>query len=97
MDVQRRRLRTCVSPINIVLAPVFWLVEPKESFCLNRLHVIIVSDGEYAMEISEQRVIGSLLLLLGMTFLTIGLYSGQLRTVLEIMKTIFEASVAGLP
>ncbi len=49
------------------------------------------------MEISEQRVIGSLLLLLGITFLTIGLYSGQLRTVLEIMKTIFEASVAGLP
>ncbi|MCZ2856342.1 MAG: hypothetical protein O2U62_04555 [Candidatus Bathyarchaeota archaeon] len=49
------------------------------------------------METSEQRVVGSLLLLLGITFLTIGLYSGQLTTVLEIVRTIFEASVAGLP
>jgi hypothetical protein len=49
------------------------------------------------MDVSEQRVIGSLLLLLGVTFLIIGLYSGQLETVLEIVKKIFEASVAGLP
>ena len=49
------------------------------------------------MDISEQRVIGSLLLLLGVTFLTLGLYTGQLDTVLEIVKTVFEASVAGLP
>jgi hypothetical protein len=49
------------------------------------------------METSEQRVVGSLLLLLGITFLAIGLYSGQLTTVLEIVRTIFEASVAGLP
>jgi len=49
------------------------------------------------MDVSEQRVIGSLLLLLGVTFLSIGLYTGQLNTVLEIVKTIFEASVAGLP
>jgi hypothetical protein len=49
------------------------------------------------MDVSEQRVIGSLLLLLGITFLIVGLYSGQLETVLEIVKRIFEASVAGLP
>ncbi|MFQ6073730.1 MAG: hypothetical protein ACE5KC_00785 [Candidatus Bathyarchaeia archaeon] len=49
------------------------------------------------MEVSEQRVIGSLLLLLGITFLIIGLYAGQLDAVLEIVKTIFEASVAGVP
>ena len=49
------------------------------------------------MDVSEQRVIGSLLLLLGITFLTIGLYTEQLNVVLEIVKTIFEASVAGLP
>lgn len=49
------------------------------------------------MDLSEQRVIGSLILLLGVTFLTIGLYTGQLNTVLEIVKTIFEASVAGMP
>jgi hypothetical protein len=49
------------------------------------------------MDVSEQRVIGSLILLLGITFLTIGLYTGQLNAVLELVKTIFEASVAGLP
>jgi len=49
------------------------------------------------MDISEQRVIGSLLLLLGVAFLTLGLHTGQLDTVLEIVKTVFEASVAGLP
>ena len=49
------------------------------------------------MDVSEQRLIGSLLLLLGVTFLTIGLYTGQLNTVLEIVKKIFEASVAGMP
>jgi hypothetical protein len=49
------------------------------------------------MDVSDQRVIGSLLLLLGVTFLIIGLYTGQLNTVLEIVDTIFEASVAGMP
>jgi uncharacterized membrane protein YiaA len=49
------------------------------------------------MDVSEQRVIGSLILLLGITCLTIGLYNGQLNAVLELVKTIFEASVAGLP
>ncbi len=49
------------------------------------------------MDVSEQRLIGSLLLLLGTTFLAIGLYTGQLDTVLETVKTIFEASVAGMP
>jgi hypothetical protein len=50
-----------------------------------------------SMDISEQRVIGSLLLLLGTTFLAIGLFSGQLNSVSEIVKTVFEAAVAGLP
>ena len=49
------------------------------------------------MDVSEQRVIGSLLLLLGVTFLAIGLYTEQVNAVLEIVKTILEASVAGLP
>ncbi len=49
------------------------------------------------MDVSEQRVIGSLILLLGITFLAIGLYTEQLKTVLQIVKTIFEASVAGMP
>jgi len=45
----------------------------------------------------ERRVIGSLLLLSGITFLVAGLYSGQLNTVLEMIKKIFEAAVAGAP
>jgi hypothetical protein len=64
---------------------------------IKSLSVISVNNGEVHMDVSEQRVIGSLLLLLGMTSLIIGLYTGQLNTVLEIVKTIFEASVAGMP
>jgi len=49
------------------------------------------------MDVSLRRVIGSLTLLLGITFLTIGLYTGQLDTVLQIVRRILEASVAGTP
>lgn len=44
-----------------------------------------------------RRVIGSLILLSGVTFLVIGLYSGQIDTVMEIVKRILEAAVAGAP
>jgi hypothetical protein len=47
------------------------------------------------MDTSEKRIIGSLLLLLGITFLTIGLYTGQLATVLEMVKKVFTVSVLG--
>ncbi len=49
------------------------------------------------MDVSFRRVIGSLLLLLGISFLTIGLYTGQLGTIIEIVKRILEPSVAGAP
>jgi len=49
------------------------------------------------MDVSLRRVIGSLALLLGFTFLTVGLHTGQLNTVIEIVKRILEASVAGVP
>jgi len=49
------------------------------------------------MDVSEQRVIGSLFLLLGVTFLIIGLYTGQLNAVIKIVSKIFEAAVAGMP
>jgi len=49
------------------------------------------------MSLSLRRVIGSLLLLLGTSFLAIGLSTGQLETVIEIIKRILEASVAGAP
>ena len=49
------------------------------------------------MEVSQRRVIGSLVLLLGVTFLVIGLQSEQISTVLTIVKEIFKASVVGAP
>jgi hypothetical protein len=49
------------------------------------------------MDLPEKRVIGSLLLLSGVTFLAIGLHTGQLATVLELLKRIFGTAIAGLP
>ncbi len=49
------------------------------------------------MDVSMRRVIGSLILLSGVTFLVIGLYSGQIDTVMQIVKRILEAAVAGAP
>ena len=47
------------------------------------------------MDPSEKRVIGSLLLLSGLTFLVLGLYTGQLNYITDLMKRIFETAVAG--
>jgi hypothetical protein len=49
------------------------------------------------METSQKRVIGSLILLLGVSFFVIGLQSDQANTVLTIVKQVFEAAVAGAP
>jgi hypothetical protein len=49
------------------------------------------------MDPSEKRVIGSLLLLSGLTFLVVGLYTGQLDYIMDVMKKIFETAVAGVP
>jgi len=49
------------------------------------------------MDPSERRVVGSLLLLSSLTFLTLGFHSGQLEFVLEIVKKIFQTAVAGAP
>ena len=49
------------------------------------------------MDVPMRRVIGSLALLLGVTFLTIGLYTGQIDVVIQIVKRILEAAVAGAP
>ena len=49
------------------------------------------------MDASQIRVIGSLMLLLATSFFIIGLYSGQLNIVWNIVKKIFEAAVAGAP
>lgn len=49
------------------------------------------------MEVAERRVIGSIILLLGVTFFTLGLQIDQVNTVLTIVKRILEASIAGAP
>jgi hypothetical protein len=49
------------------------------------------------MDIPEKRILGSLLLLAGLTFLSVALYTNQLPKVAELMRRIFEPAVAGLP
>lgn len=49
------------------------------------------------MEISEKRIIGSLILLAGLTFLSVALYTGQLAEIAELVRDIFEPAMAGLP
>lgn len=43
------------------------------------------------MEASERRVIGALLLLLGVSMLIVGVYTGQLNAVIELLKKVFSA------
>ncbi|MBS7647852.1 MAG: hypothetical protein QXK93_01265 [Candidatus Bathyarchaeia archaeon] len=43
------------------------------------------------MEISERRVIGALLLLLGVSMFAAGLYHGELKIVIELLKKVFSA------
>ncbi len=42
------------------------------------------------MEIPERRVIGALLLLLGVSFIAIAIHTGQLNTIIEMLKTAFK-------
>ena len=41
------------------------------------------------MDIPERRMIGALLLLLGVSCLTAGMYTGQLSSIVEMLKTFF--------
>ncbi|MEM0058443.1 MAG: hypothetical protein QXK86_08320 [Candidatus Bathyarchaeia archaeon] len=43
------------------------------------------------MEASERRVIGALLLLLGVSMFIVGLYTGQLNATIELLKKVFSA------
>ena len=47
------------------------------------------------MDPSEKRVVGSLIFLSDLTFLAVGLYTGQLNYIMDVMKEIFETAVAG--
>lgn len=42
------------------------------------------------MDVPERRVIGALLLLLGVSFLAVGMYTGQLDEIVEMLKTAFK-------
>lgn len=49
------------------------------------------------MDKDEKRIIGLLMLLLGLTMLAVGMITNQTNYILEFMRKIFEASIAGLP
>ena len=41
------------------------------------------------MDVPERRVIGALLLLLGVSFLAVAIYTGQLNVIVEMLKKGF--------
>jgi hypothetical protein len=43
------------------------------------------------MDIPERRMIGALLLLLGVSALAVGLYTGQVNKIIEMLRTPFKA------
>ncbi|MFQ6068171.1 MAG: hypothetical protein ACE5KD_01365 [Candidatus Bathyarchaeia archaeon] len=49
------------------------------------------------METSEKRIIGSLILLTGLTLLSVALYTDQLAYVAKLMREVFGPAVASLP
>jgi hypothetical protein len=46
------------------------------------------------MDIQERRIIGALLLLLGISFLAAAINMGQLNTIVEMLKTAFTTIAA---
>jgi hypothetical protein len=47
------------------------------------------------MDLSEQRIIGSLLLLAGISFLAVGLATNQLTTIVEIIGEVLNTAITG--
>lgn len=45
------------------------------------------------MDIPERRIIGALLLLLGVSFLAVSIYTGQINTVIEMLKNAFRTVI----
>ena len=54
-----------------------------------------IKGRKQLMNLPEQRIIGSLLLLASVSFLAVGLYTDQLTTVLEIIGKVLNAAIAG--
>ena len=46
------------------------------------------------MDIPERRIIGALLLLLGFSSLAVGIYTGQINAIVEMLKKAFETVTA---
>jgi hypothetical protein len=54
-----------------------------------------IEGRKQLMNLSEQRILGSLLLLAGVSFLAVGLATGQLTTVIEIIGEVLVAAITG--
>jgi hypothetical protein len=54
-----------------------------------------IKGRKQLMDLPEQRIIGSLILLAGISFLAVGLYTGQLTAVIEIIGEVLNAAIAG--
>ena len=54
-----------------------------------------INGRKQLMDQHEQKIIGSLLLLAGITFLAAGLATGQLTAVIDILSEVLGAAIAG--
>jgi len=54
-----------------------------------------INERKHLMDLPEQRILGSLLLLAGVSFLAVELYTDQLTTVIEILAEILKTAIAG--
>jgi hypothetical protein len=54
-----------------------------------------INGRKHLMDLPEQRIVGSLILLVGISFLAVGLATDQLTTVIEIISEVLNAAIAG--
>jgi hypothetical protein len=54
-----------------------------------------INGRKQCMELSEQRIFSSLVLLAGITFLAAGVATGQLTTVIDIISKVLGTATAG--
>jgi hypothetical protein len=57
--------------------------------------IVIQSTDACFMDLPEGRIINSLILLAGITFLAVGVATGQLTTLLQIISEVLGAAIAG--
>jgi hypothetical protein len=54
-----------------------------------------INGRKQLMDLPEQRILGSLILLAGISFLAVGLYTDQLTTVTKILGEILKTAISG--